>query len=119
MQTTAMLDPDPNTMLDIAEQTLHASAPNAYATALAAIYHPGSRTLHMASAGHPGPVLRHPDGRIEHLAVHGMMMGVEAEGMRTPVAVPIVPGSLLVFFTDGLVEITHDIDEGFSRCKLR
>ncbi|MCE4947381.1 SpoIIE family protein phosphatase [Streptomyces albulus] len=70
----------------------------------------------LASAGHPPPVLRHPDGRTEVLRVPpGMLLGV-APGTRysaTTVAVP--PGAVLALYTDGLVERPgRDLDEGVA-----
>ncbi|MCZ0972380.1 SpoIIE family protein phosphatase [Streptomyces albulus] len=69
----------------------------------------------LASAGHPPPVLRHPDGRTEVLRVPpGMLLGV-APGTRysaTTVAVP--PGAVLALYTDGLVRRPgRDLDEGW------
>ncbi|MFK0293637.1 SpoIIE family protein phosphatase [Streptomyces sp. NPDC090442] len=70
----------------------------------------------LASAGHPPPVLRHPDGRADVLRVPpGMLLGV-AHGTRysaTTVALP--PGAVLALYTDGLVERPGaDLDDGVA-----
>ncbi|QRX95590.1 SpoIIE family protein phosphatase [Streptomyces noursei] len=70
----------------------------------------------LASAGHPPPVLRHPDGRTDVLRVPpGMLLGV-APGTRfaaTTVALP--PGAVLALYTDGLVERPGtDLDDGVA-----
>ncbi|MBO8187728.1 SpoIIE family protein phosphatase [Streptomyces sp. DW4-2] len=64
------------------------------------------REVRLATAGHPPPLLRHPDGRTEILDVPpGLLLGIEAETDYTTVSVRLEPGSVLVLYTDGLVEI--------------
>lgn len=71
--------------------------------------------LAYASAGHPPMLLRHPDGRVETLdAASGLILGVEPTVHRSATA-ELVPGSLLLAYTDGLVErrdrdILHGLD---------
>ncbi|MCX5166899.1 SpoIIE family protein phosphatase [Streptomyces antibioticus] len=63
------------------------------------------RTACLASAGHPPAVLRHPDGRTEVLHVPpGLLLGIEADTTYQAAAFPLPPGSVLVLYTDGLVE---------------
>jgi PAS domain S-box-containing protein len=115
MQSAAMVRSDPNTMLDVADETLRLHDPDGYATGIAAIYDPSSHALLFAAAGHPGPALRTPDGQIEELISHGMMLGLRSGLDREVVRVATPPGSTLVFYTDGLIEATRDIDEGHRR----
>ena len=86
-----------------------------YATALAGVFDPRTHTFTFASAGHPSPVLRHPDGRIEEFNVPGMMLGLRSGKSLRTVTIAVAPGSTLVFFTDGLTEATRDTDEGYRR----
>ncbi|GHJ34826.1 SpoIIE family protein phosphatase [Streptomyces sp. TS71-3] len=77
---------------------------------------PGKRVL-LASAGHPPPILRHPDHRTEVLDLPpGLLLGVE-EGTRfETVEVPVRPGALLALYTDGLVERPGtDLGESIDR----
>ncbi|MEV7547426.1 SpoIIE family protein phosphatase [Streptomyces sp. NPDC089915] len=85
------------------------------ATCLYAVYDPVSGHCVMASAGHPGPALVHPDGRVEFpelptgppLGVGGMPF--ETAGLALP------EGSRLVLFTDGLLEDRdRDFDAGLE-----
>ncbi|MEA2665938.1 MAG: hypothetical protein QOI11_2882, partial [Candidatus Eremiobacteraeota bacterium] len=115
MQSAAMVDPDPNVMLDVADKTLRGHDPDGYATAIAALYDPRTRVTTLASAGHPGPVLVRADGGTEDYSSPGLLLGLRAGDERETEAVPTPPGSMLVFFTDGLVEATHDFDEGSRR----
>lgn len=115
MQSAAMLSPDPNAMLTVADKTLRLIDPDGYATALAAIFDAAEHTLVYASAGHPGPALRTSSRDVVDLTRSGLMLGLRdgKEGAATLVATP--PGSTIVFYTDGLIEATRDIDEGLGR----
>jgi PAS domain S-box-containing protein len=115
MQSAAMVQADPNVMLDVADATLRLHASDGYATAIAAIYDPDAHRTVIASAGHPGPVLRHGDGAITSFMSPGLLLGMR-DGTDTIITeIPTPPGSLLVFFTDGLTEATRDDDEGNRR----
>lgn len=114
MQAAAMLDADPNVILDVADKTLRLHDSDGYATALAAIYDPKAGALTFASAGHPGPMLRTANG-VEELSSPGLLLGLRTGKDRNQKIVQIPPESLLVFFTDGLTELTRDVDEGNAR----
>jgi len=114
MQSAALIVADPNAMLDAAEQTLRLHAPDGIATAIAAILDPVSMVLLLASAGHPGPAVRHRDGSIEEVAMPGILLGLREE--PEPLSeLRLVPGETVVFYTDGLVEATRDFAEGIAR----
>ncbi|MCX4528883.1 MULTISPECIES: SpoIIE family protein phosphatase [unclassified Streptomyces] len=83
------------------------------ATCLYAVYDPVSGRCTMASAGHPGPALVHPDGRVEFPELPaGLPLGVG--GMPFEKAELSLPErSRLVLFTDGLLEDRdRDFDTG-------
>ena len=44
-----------------------------------------------------------------------MPLGLREHDDTPSASRPIEPGSVLVLFTDGLIESTHDIDEGYRR----
>lgn len=59
----------------------------------------------MARAGHPPPLLRRPDGRVRVLDLAGgPLLGIDAAAVYPTTEVSLVPGSVLVLYTDGLVE---------------
>ncbi|GHJ39220.1 SpoIIE family protein phosphatase [Streptomyces sp. TS71-3] len=70
-------------------------------------------------AGHLPPVLRHPDGSTQAVVTEGgPPLGVvtEAEFPMTPLR--LLPGSMLVLTTDGLVETADlDLDDGLLRLR--
>ncbi|MBA9006373.1 SpoIIE family protein phosphatase [Thermomonospora cellulosilytica] len=64
-----------------------------------------SRKVCLASAGHPPPLLRRPDGDTEVLPVEpGLLLGIEPGGDYPTVELPFPDGSVLALYTDGLVE---------------
>jgi serine phosphatase RsbU (regulator of sigma subunit) len=115
MQSVGLVLPDPNTMLAAADRTVRAHSDEMYATALAGIFDPVRYEFTFASAGHPGPAIRHPDGSIEEFIAPGIMLGLRSAQPTRTLTIAVPPGSVLVFFTDGLVEATRDIAEGHAR----
>ncbi|MEU3723525.1 SpoIIE family protein phosphatase [Streptomyces sp. NPDC031705] len=85
------------------------------ATCLYAVYDPVSGQCTMASAGHPGPALVHPDGRVEFPELPtGLPLGVGGMPFET-VQLVLPEGSRLVLFTDGLLEDRdRDFDSGLA-----
>jgi PAS domain-containing protein len=117
MQAAAMVVADPNVMLDVADKTLRLHDGDGYATAIAAVYDPKAQTLTFASAGHPGPMLRAPDGSVEELSSPGLLLGLRTGKDRRVKTVATPPDSVLVFFTDGLTEATRDVEVGHARVR--
>ncbi|MFE6525276.1 SpoIIE family protein phosphatase [Streptomyces sp. NPDC057794] len=70
-------------------------------------------------AGHPPPLLRHPDGHAETLDLAGgVMLGVQPDAVYPVTALTLDPGSVLVLYTDGLVERPgSDIETGIDRVR--
>lgn len=64
----------------------------------------GTPTLTVASAGHPNPILREPDGGTEEFAVDGTLLGVRPNPPLDARQLELLPGSTFVLFTDGLLE---------------
>ena len=77
-------------------------------------------TCEVASAGHLPPLLVRPDGTNELLDVSpAPPLGIGARPIRSR-TLQIDDGSLLVLYTDGLVEKrTEDIDEGLAGLRER
>jgi serine phosphatase RsbU (regulator of sigma subunit)/anti-sigma regulatory factor (Ser/Thr protein kinase) len=124
VQTLADIDLEPEELLtrldDVvarlaAEQEPFADAGDLSATCLYAVYDPVSRRCTLARAGHPMPAVVTPDGAVEYLDLPaGPPLGLgglpfeEAE-------VELPEGSLLVLYTDGLIESRQrDIDAGLD-----
>ncbi len=84
------------------------------ATAVLAYLQPtpeGDYLLKWANAGHPSPILVHPDGTVEPLTGHDPLLGALRFAPRTSHTRVLPPESTLLLYTDGLVETrTEDID---------
>ncbi|MFF9777303.1 SpoIIE family protein phosphatase [Streptomyces sp. NPDC013978] len=64
-----------------------------------------AHTACVAGAGHPPPLLRHPDGRTEPLPLPpGLLLGIDADADYASTEIPLPSGSVLALYTDGLVE---------------
>ncbi|MFE9634668.1 SpoIIE family protein phosphatase [Streptomyces sp. NPDC006463] len=80
---------------------------------------PRSHQAHAVTAGHPPPLLRHPDGATDVLDLEvGPILGVERTSTYPETRIALPPGSVLALYTDGLVEEpTADIDVGIDRLR--
>ncbi|MBD5633043.1 MAG: SpoIIE family protein phosphatase [Candidatus Eremiobacteraeota bacterium] len=115
MQAAALVDPDPDVMLRVANRTIAVHDPDSHATALAGILDIEGRTFRFACAGHPGPLVRSAGGAIEEHESGGLPLGVSADAHFKSTTIGIPPQSMFVAFTDGLVEATRDIVKGYRR----
>ncbi len=88
-------------------------------TCVYAVYDPHARTLTAATAGHLPPLLAEPGGPPRFVELDPTLpLGVGADGLGPGAerTIPVAPGSLLLLYTDGLVEeATTPIDTGMAR----
>ncbi|MCK1822090.1 SpoIIE family protein phosphatase [Streptomyces sp. XM83C] len=87
-----------------------------FASALYARLDFAARRVALASAGHPPPVVRLPGGEARPLDLPpGPLLGIDP-GARFPVTeIPLTPGLMLAFYTDGLIEMPGtDLDESIA-----
>jgi anti-sigma regulatory factor (Ser/Thr protein kinase) len=82
------------------------------ATAVFGVLDPVSRTFMYATAGHPPPILAEEDRKVTPLPSGGLPLGVRTRSVSPSWSVPVPPGSLLVLYTDGLIEHTRNPIEG-------
>jgi len=110
---------DPAEVLSRLDRKLQHFEPDALATVLYAVIDPTLDQMHVCLAGHFPPVIARP-GRTAELArvARGLMIGVAPATPREVTTVPITPGALLCFYTDGLIERpTELIDDGLERLR--
>ncbi len=108
---------DPAMILEAADRVLRAEHPERFVTAFVALYEPMYHTLTYASAGHNRPFKREPSGAVAELASEGLPLGLRVRGEANHSVTAVVPGTFLVFYTDGLVESTHDYEDGERRLR--
>ncbi|MGV9346972.1 PP2C family protein-serine/threonine phosphatase [Streptomyces spiralis] len=87
-------------------------------TAIKVIVDLRSHLISYSSAGHPPPVLAHPDGTFELLdqATDPPLGARPQHVLRPQASVQYRPGDTLVMYTDGLIERRdEDIDTGLNR----
>ncbi|MGW7053230.1 SpoIIE family protein phosphatase [Streptomyces sp. NPDC054887] len=75
-----------------------------------------SRRVQLASAGHPPPLLRGPDGHTEVVSVPaGLLLGIDPAARYSTSDIALPPGSVFALYTDGLVEAPGvDIDQAIA-----
>jgi hypothetical protein len=80
---------------------------------------PATGRLDYASAGHPSPLLRRADGRIEEPARGSRPLGLAERCEPDRGELVLGPGDLLVVSTDGLFEALDERQEAFGWDRLR
>lgn len=92
------------------------------ATCLYVQYDPSTGRARIASAGHPPPLVRHPDGRVDTISeVLGIPLGIGGHAFTTT-ETELPEGAVLALYTDGLIEARgQDIEDGLDavRAELR
>jgi hypothetical protein len=69
----------------------------------------GSRRMRYANAGHLPPVIKRPNGPAELLeGATSVVIGAPSEAIRAEAEVVLPNGTMLLFFTDGLIEVPGD-----------
>ncbi|MFH0883917.1 MAG: GAF domain-containing SpoIIE family protein phosphatase [bacterium] len=66
------------------------------------------------NAGHNPSLLVHPDGREEWLKTGGPLLGVLPDARFEHGFVDLLPGAILVMYTDGIVEAGGDVGEEYG-----
>jgi serine phosphatase RsbU (regulator of sigma subunit)/anti-sigma regulatory factor (Ser/Thr protein kinase) len=96
----------------LVEQGLEAD----FATVVYAVVDPVGRVCRYTSAGHPPPLVVYPDGRVDLLeGGRGLPLGTTGDAEYTQDVVELPVGSIVLLYTDGLVERrSKPIDEGLD-----
>ncbi|MFK4189825.1 SpoIIE family protein phosphatase [Streptomyces sparsogenes] len=116
VQTLADLELPPEEILGHLNEVVGSLGEDSYATCLYALYDPATRVCSFACAGHPPPAVMHPDGTVLFPRLpSNPPLGVADPPFET-VELTIPDGSLLVLFSDGLVEsAARNIDDGLAQ----
>jgi serine phosphatase RsbU (regulator of sigma subunit) len=111
-------DPMPIAVLDQTNKVIFLNNHQVeFTTAIYGVIDMASRKVTYASAGHHPPILAKPGEPPQIMPNHGFPLGVE---LNLPDLIRehqfiYESGTLLVLYTDGLVEFSHDVEEGEAR----
>jgi phosphoserine phosphatase RsbU/P len=117
LRAYALESSDPAEVLGKLDRKMQHFEPDAMATVLYAVTDPALDRMHITLAGHFPPIVAGP-GKPAELAdvAPGLMIGIAPDARRPVTTLNLVPGTLLCFYTDGLVERpTETLDEGLAR----
>jgi phosphoserine phosphatase RsbU/P len=95
---------DPGAVLTRMNRALYGRFEKAYVTAVFALIDPATGTLTYASAGHPSPLLRRRDGRVDSLDERGIVLGFVPDVSYDSAVVRVAAGDRVVFYSDGITE---------------
>lgn len=113
----------PGDLVDIVrelnEQVMRSARGEKYITLFLAVYKKSTRMLHYVNCGHNPPVLADVNGYTEQLKLGTIGLGMFEELPKVLEGeVKIRPNSVIVCFTDGLVETENTDNEEFSTERL-
>ncbi len=77
---------------------------NRFVTAFYGVFDEKARVLTYSNAGHNFPVLRRADGSFRELRTGGLLLGAFEHVQYVEERIHLVPGDLLILYTDGLSE---------------
>jgi PAS domain S-box-containing protein len=115
VHTLADLELPPDEIMSHLNDIVAGMGEESYVTCLYALYDSTTRVCSIARAGHPPPALLHPDGTVVFPQLSADPPLGAAEPPFETTELPVPEGSLLVLYTDGLVESSkREMDEGMQ-----
>ncbi|MFJ7075150.1 SpoIIE family protein phosphatase [Streptomyces sp. NPDC098781] len=115
VHTLADLELPPDEIMSHLNDIVGAMGEESYVTCLYALYDSTTRVCSITRAGHPPPALLHPDGTVVFPPLPADPPLGAAEPPFETTEIPVPEGSVLVLYTDGLVESAkREMDEGMA-----
>jgi PAS domain S-box-containing protein len=111
---TAQVHADPVLMLNAADRALRLEDTDLFVTAFVAVIDPIRRSIVYANAGHPPPYVRDASGGLLTLEFDDLPLGLRNRSVARSRSIDVEEDSILVFYTDGLIESTHNILAGIE-----
>jgi serine phosphatase RsbU (regulator of sigma subunit)/anti-sigma regulatory factor (Ser/Thr protein kinase)/CHASE3 domain sensor protein len=112
IRTAARADDDPSVVLGHVNRVLCADESDAFVTAFFGVFDLAAGALNYAIAGHPPPLAVRESGEMELLGGDGLVLGVDPHAHFDAYRSAVGVGSSIVFYTDGLIEVEHDVIRG-------
>ncbi|GAA1752406.1 SpoIIE family protein phosphatase [Luedemannella helvata] len=119
LRAYALESDDPADVLSRLDRKVGVFEPGAMATAVYAVIQPGLATMRLSVAGHPPPIVAEPGQPARVMEVRpDLPLGVRMGSPRRSSDVPLVPGEIMLFYTDGLIERrTQPLSHSVSRLR--
>jgi serine phosphatase RsbU (regulator of sigma subunit) len=121
IRTASILDQEPAAVLGVLnEGLLRRTSGERFVTAVMATATPAEQglVLHIASGGHPLPLVRHTDGTVSEVGEPGSLLGVWWDNDRPQREVVLRHGEVLLLYSDGATDLEGD-DGRFGEERLR
>ncbi|MFF5983002.1 SpoIIE family protein phosphatase [Streptomyces olindensis] len=112
----ASLGTPPDRILARTNRLLAELAPDLFTSCLYAHLDFARRRVTLAGAGHPPPLLRLADRDTRPAPITpGPLLGIDPEAVFPLTEIPLTPGLMLAFYTDGLIETPGvDLDDAIT-----
>ncbi len=111
--------------MDEVNRAMHSTTDsNRYATLFFGLYDDATRSLTYVNAGHNPPFLLRPDPsrvsafRILRLGTGGTVIGLLEDARYQKETLTLLPGDILLAFTDGVTEARNETEEEFGEARL-
>lgn len=115
LKTALDLDPSPERVAALLNRAIcRIGTKRTFMSIFYAVLDPVTGAMEYFCAGHPFPLVRRKDGRIEELGCGGLPLGMRERLVLKSQTVELQPGDLLVFYTDGLAEAIDASGSAFS-----
>lgn len=119
LRAYALLENPPERTLALTDMKIHQFEIGTMVTVVCAVANPPYSEFRISSAGHPPPLLIRSEGDGSYIDLIGdLPLGVDQSRERHATTCHVGPGSVLLMYTDGLVE-RHDesIDVGLEKLR--
>ena len=94
------------------------STPEKFITFFFSVIEPSRKMLYSVNAGHCYPRIIRRDGKVEELRRGGFFLGIFPEVRYEMDEVELIPGDLLLLYSDGLTEATNEKEEEYGEERL-
>ena len=115
IRTAAIGDENPATILARVDDVLALGGADTMITVLVGVIDREALSFRYASAGHPAPLVAAHDRTVRVMPTGDVPLGLGLRALYGLHEIALVPDSLLVLYTDGLLEFDHDIIGGEAR----
>jgi serine phosphatase RsbU (regulator of sigma subunit)/pSer/pThr/pTyr-binding forkhead associated (FHA) protein len=107
-------------MMALNQVIVAAALGHRFVTCVLIVIDPKKHELTLVSAGHPCPMLRDAEGRVQKLGADqsGFPLGVDPKHQYNQLTLSIRPGDTLLLFTDGVTEAMNPQNELYSLKRL-